>query len=312
MALGHSIVRRLGRFFPSPIFLWRSYHLINILLAMHEDQKNKVLKAFQLVLRPIVKILLRYGIGYNEFAECVKTAYVDIGSSDFGIRGRPTNISRVAVMTGLTRKEVRRLRTKIEAGDDTLTVRTTPITEILTRWYSEPDFLDEGGRPLTLHFSEGTSSFSELVRRFGGDVPAGAMRTELKRMGLVDEKADRSLSVRSRLLRPKDNTVALLTSLVHGVYPFLATTARNTEPETTPGEGNPQFVTYSLSINEQDRSRVKRICRDRLSEAAVAFDDLFAAYDSSSDNRDARSEQPVVLVGLFYFEELDPSTTYKW
>ena len=279
---------------------------------MQEKQQKKVLKAFQLVLRPVVKVLLRYGIGYNAFAETVKTVFVDVGSSEFGIRGRPTNISRVAVMTGLTRKEVRRLRSKIENGDDALKVRTTPITEILTRWHSETDFLDRKGRPSALHFSEGSSSFSELVKRFGGDVPPGAMRTELKRMQLVDEHDDGSLSVKSRALRPQNSTDNLLTSLVHCAYPLLATIARNTEPAAVPGEGNAQFATYSLSIGAEDRTRVKRISWDRLSEVAVSFDDLFAAYELSTEQADDHPENPVVMVGLYYFEETDTNAKYKW
>jgi hypothetical protein len=279
---------------------------------MQQNQQQKILRAFRLVLRPIVKMLLRYGIGYNAFAETVKTVFVDIGSSEFGIRGRPTNISRVAVMTGLTRKEVRRLRSKLENGDDELSVRTTPITEILTRWHSELDFLDREDRPSTLRFSDGPNSFAELVKRFAGDVPPGAMRTELKRMQLVEEHDDGSLSVKSRALQPQDSTDNLLTSLAHCAYPLLATIARNTESSRTPGEGNPQFATYSLSINEADRTRVRRISRDRLSEAAVSFDDLFTAYESSSDMGGAQSENPVVMVGLYYFEETDLNAKYKW
>jgi hypothetical protein len=279
---------------------------------MQQNQQQKILSAFRLVLRPIVKMLLRYGIGYNAFAETVKTVFVDIGSSEFGIRGRPTNISRVAVMTGLTRKEVRRLRSKLENGDDELSVRTTPITEILTRWHSELDFLDREDRPSTLRFSDGPNSFAELVKRFAGDVPPGAMRTELKRMQLVEEHDDGSLSVKSRALQPQDSTDNLLTSLAHCAYPLLATIARNTESSRTPGEGNPQFATYSLSINEADRTRVRRISRDRLSEAAVSFDDLFTAYESSSGKVDSQSEKPVVMVGLYYFEETDLNAKYKW
>jgi len=235
---------------------------------MQEEQQKKVLSAFQLVLRPIVKLLLRYGIGYNEFAETVKSAFVDVGSTDFGIRGRPTNISRVAVMTGLTRKEVRRLRTKIEGGDDTVSVRTTPITEIITRWYSEEEYLDKNGRPLLLPFTGDSGSFSSLVKKFGGDVPPGAMRTELKRMDLVAEDEDGSLLVKSRTLVPHDSTDNLMSCLVHGVYPLLATTVKNTEPNKVRGEGVAQFSTYSLSIDQGDRTRLKRISYDRLSEMA--------------------------------------------
>ena len=98
---------------------------------MQEKLKQQVLDAFLLVMRPIVRILLRYGIGYREFVEVTKTAYVDVASSDFGLRGRPTNISRVAVMTGLTRKEVKRLRDKIASGDSKISVKTTPSSHAL-------------------------------------------------------------------------------------------------------------------------------------------------------------------------------------
>lgn len=66
---------------------------------MQDKTQKQILKAFFLVLRPIAKILLRYGIGYREFAEVVKSALVDVATDEYGIRGRPTNISRVAVMT---------------------------------------------------------------------------------------------------------------------------------------------------------------------------------------------------------------------
>ncbi|MHC5092930.1 MAG: hypothetical protein ACYSO2_03405 [Planctomycetota bacterium] len=53
---------------------------------MQEKLKQQVLNTFLLVMRPIVRILLRYGIGYREFVEVVKTAFVDVASSDFGLR----------------------------------------------------------------------------------------------------------------------------------------------------------------------------------------------------------------------------------
>lgn len=312
MAVERALWHDLGVFSHVRHFAGESTNRSIYCVPMQEELQKKILSGFQLVLRPVVKILLRFGIGYNEFAETVKLAFVDVGSSDFGIRGRPTNISRVAVMTGLTRKEVRRLRSRIENGDDAPTVRTTPITEILTRWHSELEFLDKGGKPSALPFSKGVNSFSELVRRFGGDVPPGAMRTEMKRMGLVDERDDGYLEVKTRSLHSKDGNENLMTSLVHCAYPLLATIARNTDPDIATGDGNAQFVTYSLAIDQADRTRLKRISYDRLAEAAVSFDDLFTAYESAGRKVENRSENPVVMVGLYYFEETDPHANYKW
>lgn len=277
---------------------------------MNEDLKKRVLEAFFLVLRPVVKILFRYGISYREFSQVAKTAFVDIASSEFGIRGRPTNISRVAVITGLTRKEVRRVRNELEQGQDFVSVKSTPMAEVLSRWHAERDFLDGSGRPKALHFSEGEQSFSDLVRKFGGDVPPGAMRTELKRVGSIEEDDKGRLSIKRRSVIPADQIDNLISSLVHGVYPLLSTIETNTNSQSTQ-EAMPQFTAYSLRIRDADLARLRRISYDRLSDTAESFDDLFIAYESLNAD-DGGEKENVVSVGLFYFEERDTNAKYTW
>lgn len=277
---------------------------------MQDKTKQRVLDAFLLVMRPIARILLRYGIGYREFAETSKTAFVDVATTDYGIRGRPTNISRVAVMTGLTRKEVRRIRDKLGDGHERVSVKSTPISEILSRWHGESDFLDKRGRPAALHYSGEENSFSELVKRFGGDVPPGAMRAELKRVGSVEEDEKGRLRIIRRSVVPADYTDNLVTSLVHGVYPLLSTVALNSDPNRA-HDGTPQFTAYSLAIPRDDLTRLRRICYDRLSQAAESFDDLFIAYESPAIDNESRTGN-AVSVGLYYFEEHDENAKYTW
>lgn len=277
---------------------------------MQEKQKQQVLDGFQLVLRPIVKILLRYGVGFGEFAEVVKTSFVDVASTEFGIRGRPTNISRVAVMTGLTRKEVRRLRNSLEGGERRVSVKSTPISEIIHRWHAERDFLDGHGRPARLPFSGGDNSFSDLVKRFGGDVPPGAMRTELKRVGSVEEDEDGRLSIVKRSIVPTDKTENLVTSLVHGVYPLLCTVVENSDAAGESRELT-QLTAYSVNIREEDLNRLRRISNDRLADIAESFDDLFMAYETLNESS-VESPGTTVAVGLYYFEENDNNAKYEW
>ena len=280
---------------------------------MQVEQQEKVLRAFQLVLRPVVKILLRYGIGFNQFAETVKTAYVDVASSEFGIRGRPTNISRVAVMTGLTRKEVRRLRTKLESGEDNVKVKTTPITEVLYRWHSDPEFLDENDRPRVLEFSNGTPSFADLVKKHGGDIPPGAMRTELRRIGAIQESDDGALTATTRAIIPSDVCDGLVAALVHGVYPLLSTVSYNSDPDQVAENRFAQVAAHSVSIEKQDLPRLRRICHDRIHEAAVSFDDLFMSYEALEDGRSSSSSKRTpTVVGFYYFEEVDENVEYEW
>ena len=278
---------------------------------MQNDIQRQILGAFLVAMRPVAKILLRFGIGFREFGEITKTAFVDVATSEYGLRGRPTNISRVAVMTGLTRKEVRRIRGKIESGDQEVVVRSTPLSEILHRWHADSEFLDSSGRPAVLPFAGATSSFTNLVKRFGGDIPPGAMRTELKRVGAVEETTDGHLRVISRTLHPKGVHEKLVTALVHAVYPLVSTVAHNVNPDSE-GEGWAQMSTYSQTIRKSDVPRLRRISFDRLSEVAESIDDLFMAYETLHENDESANDQNTVAVGVFYFEEQDDVMREKW
>jgi len=278
---------------------------------MQNDIQRQILSAFLVAMRPVAKILLRFGIGYREFAEITKTAFVDVATTEYGLRGRQTNISRVAVMTGLTRKEVRRIRGKIDSGDQSVVVRATPLSEILHRWHADAEFHDSAGRPAVLPFAGTSGSFSNLVKRFGGDIPPGAMRTELKRVGAVREISNGELEVTSRTVHPKGAHEKLVTALVHAVYPLVSTVAHNVNPDLE-GDGWAQMSTYSQTIRKSDVPRLRRISFDRLSEVAESIDDLFMAYETLHENDESANDQNTVAVGVFYFEEQDDVMKEKW
>ena len=162
---------------------------------MQNDIQRQILGAFLIILRPLARILLRFGVGLREFTEIAKTAFVEVATNEYGLRGRPTNISRVAVMTGLTRKEVRRIREKIQKGEHSVTVKTTPMSEILHRWHAESEFLDDSDRPAVLPFAGEKRSFTSLVKRFGGDI--------LRTTNHLQERHEKSISQRIRLLSKK-------------------------------------------------------------------------------------------------------------
>ena len=278
---------------------------------MQEKLKQQVLDAFLLVMRPIVRILLRYGIGYREFVEVTKTAFVDVASSDFGLRGRPTNISRVAVMTGLTRKEVKRLRDKIASGDSRIAVKTTPLADVLHHWHAEAEFTDSSGRPKALPFSGGNASFSNLVKKHGGDIPPGAVRTELRRIGAVDEDAEGRLTATVRSLRPGDGHEKLLMLLVHGAYTMLSNIAHNTNPSRVDNSWASR-IAFTKALGREDAGQLRRIAKDRIAEFAEAMDDIFIAYESLHDADKSTSDSDAIAVAVYYFEEIDENANYEW
>lgn len=278
---------------------------------MQDKIKERVLQAFMLVMRPVVRILLRYGIGYREFTEVVKTTFVDVASSDFGLRGRPTNISRVAVMTGLTRKEIKRVRDKIASGDSSISVKTTPLSDVLHHWHAESEFTDADGNPKPLPFKGSGASFSKLVKRYGGDVTPGSMKTEMERVSAIEEDETGLIRMIRRSFVSDISHENIVTMLVHGVYPLISNIAYNTDPQRSDADWGYR-IAYTQRLPTPDSGQLRRIASDRISSFAETIDDIFIAYETVVDKKDTEDQNNAIAVGVFYFEERDKDINYKW
>ena len=189
----------------------------------------RILDALLAAMRPIARFLLQFGIGYRECSEVLKRAFVEVATEKYGIRGRPTNVSRVAVMTGLTRKEVKRIReSKATVSNSGITTRNSPA-EVLNLWFTGPEYVSDNGTPRDLPFSGESASFASLVRNCAGDIPPGAMRTELKRVGAIVENSDGSLSVVKRHFVPAEVDDRLIEGLSFGIKTLASTVAHNAD-----------------------------------------------------------------------------------
>jgi len=157
-------------------------------------------------LRPIARWLLKSGITWKEFAELSRTVFVAVAAEEFGLRGRPTNVSRIALLTGLTRRDVRRCRestlldaTRARRAEDDL----NHATRVLAGWHLDAEFIDELGRPRPLPASGEGATFSALVRRYAGDIPATALAKELLLSGSVIRTDDGSYLAVRRYYMPR-------------------------------------------------------------------------------------------------------------
>jgi hypothetical protein len=153
---------------------------------MAAPSTTHVLAATRQWLKPLVHVLIRCGITWREFAGVAKTAYVEVATNQFGKRGRPTNVSRTAVLTGLSRREVRSQREQLDKGPEPLSGYVTKASLVLSAWHLEPQFLDAAGKPALLPLDGDGASFSSLLRRCGaGDVRPSTLLKELRSVGAV-------------------------------------------------------------------------------------------------------------------------------
>jgi hypothetical protein len=244
-------------------------------------------------------MLMGAGVTYNQFEELSKRAFVEqaLGAPD--PRGRRVNTSRIAVRTGLSRKEVARVRAHIESpieGIET-TFQVGRPARALQLWYSEPRFLDENGKPVDLAYDGGKPSFVDLVRLVGGDVPAGAVRAELLAAGGIRELPNGMLRPCKRFFVPAGLDEDLVVGFAFLVAPMLETLRHNVEH---PADAFIQRVSYSDRLPIAELAAFRDAGNAQSSQLMHSVDDWLACREDSpgiASDADRR-----VGIGVFYFE----------
>ena len=188
---------------------------------MHESLQKAVTR----VLSPLVRLLLRHGVSHAEFANWAKQAYVDEASAHFGLNGKTPSVSRVAIVTGINRKEVKRIR-DLPADVDTGVAKHNRAVRVVTGWLQDREFLTARGRPRVLVYGDPDESFNTLVRKHGGDVPARAMLDELTRVGTVSNENGRVTLLQKGYV-PHESESALLDLFATSATDLLTTLDHN-------------------------------------------------------------------------------------
>jgi hypothetical protein len=170
--------------------------------------KETALSACRQLMEPIIGILLRNGITHKDLALVCKHLYVQVAAQEFGIRGRATNLSRIAMLTGIDRKEAARIKESWQHNSESQNAQHSQdrLTRILSGWHQDPDFLDAQGLPLIIS----SEHFAQLARRYGGDMPASALLKELKNHHIVEDDAAGNLRVLKRNFVPAQSDPAAL------------------------------------------------------------------------------------------------------
>jgi Family of unknown function (DUF6502) len=187
---------------------------------MEISHKSFVHAACRRMLRPIASMLLRCGMTWKEFSDLSKSVFVQAATDEFGIRGRPTNVSRVSILTGISRKEVKRQRDLLFADPSAVKGKTTDATRVLSGWFQDPDYLNGDSQPLHLAESGPAPSFESLCWKYGGDIAAATMLKELIKTKAIERLTSGELKVLSRYYQPAaadDENLRFAVDRIHDV-----------------------------------------------------------------------------------------------
>ncbi len=266
------------------------------------ETRSAATSAFRLLLRPLIRMLLRAGVTWQTAASLLKAEFVAVATEDYGLHGRPTNISRVAILTGVSRREVSRLRKAAKGSEPEPLRRLNDATRVLTGWHLDPDFAS-AGQPRTLPFEGGPGSFTDLARRYAGDIPAVTMLRELLRAGAVAKAPDGHLTALTRYYMPNP--------LEPGALLQAGGTLRDLgdaiEHNLTRGPATPSRL-VGRATNTRIPARHRAAFRDFLQARGQAFleevDEWLSRHELAAADGGRRLHR--LGVGVFHIEDLPP------
>ena len=270
---------------------------------MNNGIQTRVLRAVYSILRPITRLLIRFGITYGQFSEIAKVAFVIEAGHERDSSGRPLNASRIAVKTGISRKEVRRIRElKTSSVRPKMPVAGYAVpAQLLHLWYTDPNYVDSSGKPLRLPLSGSPPSLSELVRSVAGDVPLGAVRAELKQAGAIQEMDDGTVQAVKQYYVPANFDEKALTAIAGSLYTLAATTEHNANPERT-SPGFLQRFAYSRSLQSEAMDHFRRWSRIQATDFIESMDRWLGANEPADSTMADSSSGYVVGVGVYYYQ----------
>ncbi|MDO6823004.1 DUF6502 family protein [Marinobacter sp. 1_MG-2023] len=271
-------------------------------------ETNPLHQALFRILRPLARLLLRNGIPFGEFSELVKRAYVEAALDDFADGRRKPTDSRAAVMTGLTRKEVKKQR-EVLAGEHTGArdkLHANRASRVVSGWVHDTAFQAADGEPAMLAF-DGPVSFSELVKQYSGDMPPRAVLDELLRVGVVSvDGGSGGLILQQRAYVPVGDSEEMLQIFGEDVSDLITTIDHNLV-RNDPGQAAlfQRTLTYN-NIPPEIMERWRKYAAEQSQALLEQMDKWLGPYDRDISGQQSSGEPGDSFrtgVSIFFFEE---------
>lgn len=215
-----------------------------------------LIRAFRTVLRPLVRLMIASGITYPVLTELLKGLFVEVAVRDFRLDEAEPTDSRVNLLTGLQRRDIRRLR-ESRAGNDGLMLNSISFgAQLVAKWMDSAPYVDAEGRPRALarHASAGGAlSFDELVASQSKDIRPRVILDEWLRLGIVRLDDDNNVVLVTEAFVPSDNSAEKLFYFAHNLHDHIAAASDNLT-----GKG-PSRLERSVHYNELSAASIAEL-----------------------------------------------------
>lgn len=266
---------------------------------MSKQQQKILFVAVRKLMRPLVRILLRNGIAYGALVDAIRKCYVDVAFEDFSPQGKKQTVSRVSALTGLTRKEVKRLHELADTDYEASQERYNRALRVISGWMNDRQFLDANGKPALLPLEGEKKSFELLVREYSGDIPTRAMLAMLEEAGSVKSAQGKVRLIRRAYVPGRDDKDKIRI-LGTDVCELISTIDHNltAEPENLLFQ---RKVSYE-DINPDSLSGLKKLSFNKAQSLLEQLDREYAKHEQTENDDGGMS----ISLGIYYHEQKYP------
>lgn len=260
-----------------------------------------LLHALRHVMRPLVRLMLRKGVTYTYFSDMLKGIFIEVAAEEFWIDDKPPTDSRISLITGVHRKDVRRLRDLVPDLVASLPEALPLGAHLVSMWMTRPPFCAQVGQPAPLPRLAsvgGERSFDALVAQASKDIRARVVLDEWLRLGIVRIDEQDLVHLQTMAFVPQKGFDEKAAYFGHNLHDHACAAVHNlTEP------GLP-FFERSVHYDQLSPAGVEAL------RAAVSSDGMqmltsFNALASALETRDSETPAPRhrLTIGLYFYTE---------
>jgi hypothetical protein len=253
------------------------------------------------LLRPLVRMALKRGISYGTFTSLLKWVYYDVAKDNLIIEGRKQTQSRISIITGFTRKEVKRLSELDPPTSRRQHEKYNRAARVISGWRRDARYLDEQGQPAAVPISGEGATFETLVKKFSGDIPPRAVLDELIRIGALAEEPDNRVRLVQEAFTPTGDDAIKFHILGTDVALLISTIEHNIELN-----GQPPYFQRKVSYDNLPDDALpdfKKISRRQAQKLLDKLDSHLAANDRDVNPEVKGSGRNLAGIGIYYFQK---------
>ncbi len=271
--------------------------------AVEPCASSALINALHKLMRPIVRLLLRNGIALNDFTEIAKSIYVTVAFEEFRTPGRKQSLSNVAVLTGVHRREIKKILS-CPPMDEVAPFKHNRAARVINAWRSDTQY-SQYGKPLPLDIK---TDFTSLVSTYGGDVTPRTILQELERIGAVYRK-NSTVSLMVDSYTPTHGSAELYEVFGDSAADLLETLEHNLNCE--PELRRLQLSVVHNNLPDEVLDDVEVVCQDRAMVFLNSLNEFMTTQDRHSNPNLKGKGRNRAGVGMYFFKHPvdDPGST---